>query len=266
VQRAERLTLMTDLGDGSPRALVTGVSRGIGRAIAARLLDDGWEVLGTYRSGEDAAHAFAEHYERLAVYRADLALDADVEALLSAVGDRQLGGLVNNAGMIHMEDLAIFDLASWRETLEVNLTAPVRLARALEANLAGGAIVNIASTDGRTGAYSSIAYAVSKAALLNATQSLGNLLARSGIRVNAVSPGWIATDMTSEDEAAISLTPLARVGEVAEVAATVAWLLSSEASFVTGTDIVVDGGYSNVDYVIKLEADRQLRVADERDT
>src|SRR6185312_9495337 len=104
-------------------------------------------------------------------------------------------------------------------------------------------------------AYNSIAYAVSKAALLAANQSLGNLLARSAIRVNAVTPGWIATEMTTEDEAAISQTPLARLGSPAEVAAAVAWLLSPEAAFVTGTDLVIDGGYSNVDYVTKLEAD-----------
>ena len=254
---------MSELRNDVRTALVTGVSRGIGRAIALRLLSDGWHVHGTYRSGRDEALALAAEHERCTVHQADLVLDGDVEQLLSLLGDLPLAGLVNNAGVIHFEDLAAFDLSRWRETLEVNLTAPVRLARALESNLTGGSIVNIASTDARTGAYNSIAYAVSKAGLLNATQSLGNLLARSDIRVNAVTPGWIATEMTTEDDAAISLTPLGRIGDPADVAAAVAWLLSSEASFVTGTDLVVDGGYSNVDYVTKLEADQHARVVEE---
>jgi NAD(P)-dependent dehydrogenase (short-subunit alcohol dehydrogenase family) len=241
---------------GQPRrALVTGVSRGIGHAVALRLLADGWEVHGTYRAGAAAACALAAANERCRVYRADLSTDQGVEQLLAALGAIPLAGLVNNAGVIHFEDTDSFDLTSWRETLELNVTTPVRLARGLERNLAGGAIVNVASTDARVGAYNSIAYAASKAALLNVTQSLGNLLARSQIRVNAVTPGWIATDMTVESDAAVALTPLARLGAPGDVAAAVAWLLSPEASFITGTDLVIDGGYSNVDYVTKLEAD-----------
>jgi NAD(P)-dependent dehydrogenase (short-subunit alcohol dehydrogenase family) len=119
-------------------ALVTGVSKGIGRAIALRLLSDGWQVHGTYRSGRDEALALAAEHARCTVHQADLALDGDVEQLLSVLGDLPLAGLVNNAGLIHFEDLDAFDLSRWRETLEVNLTAPVRLARALESNLTGG--------------------------------------------------------------------------------------------------------------------------------
>ena len=248
--------------DNAPTALVTGVSKGIGHAIARRLLSDGWQVHGTYRSGQGAALELEANFERCTVHQADLGRDGDVEELLAALGDLPLAGLVNNAGVIHFEDVREFDLSRWRETLEVNLTAPVRLARALESNLAGGSIVNIASTDARTGAYNSIAYAVSKAGLLNATQCLGNLLARSTVRVNAVTPGWIATEMTTEDDAAVSLTPLGRIGDPADVAAAVAWLLSSESAFVTGTDLVIDGGYSNVDYVTKLEADEHARATE----
>lgn len=235
-------------------ALVTGVSKGIGRAIAARLLGDGWLIHGTFRADREGAGALRDEHAGLTLHQVDLGAGGGVEGLCAEIGGTALDGLVNNAGLIHFEDMARFDLAAWRETLEVNLTAPVRLARALEENLRGGAVVNVASTDAHVGAYDSIAYSASKAGLLSATKSLGNLFARSQIRVNAVTPGWIATEMTTEASAAEKLTPLGRLGESAEVAAAVAWLLGPEASFVTGASLVIDGGYGNVDYVTRLEA------------
>jgi len=235
-------------------ALVTGASRGIGAAIAERLLTDGWSVHGTYRSGAAEMAALGASHPRLCAHRVDLADDADVTALIEAMRGARLGALVNNAGIIHFEDPRDFDPRAWRETLEVNLVAPVRLACALEEELRGGAVVNVASTDGLVGSYNSLAYAASKAALLNVTKSLGNVLARSGIRVNAVTPGWIATSMTQEDELAAAHTPLGRLGTPAEVAAAVAWLIDAQSSFVTGASVVIDGGYSNVDVVMKEEA------------
>jgi NAD(P)-dependent dehydrogenase (short-subunit alcohol dehydrogenase family) len=236
------------------RALVTGVSRGIGRAIAVRLLEDHWEVHGTFRSSRGPAETLSQEFSNLTLHRVDLA-DADaIEHLTGALDGQPLDGLVNNAGIIDFEDMDSFDLQSWRCTLEVNLTAPVRLARALEQQLKGGAIVNVASTDALIGSFASISYGVSKAGLLNATKSLGNLLARSDIRVNAVSPGWIDTDMTTEAALAARLSPMARNGTPEEVANVVAWLLGREASFMTGASVVVDGGYTNVDYVMITEA------------
>ena len=224
---------MSELRNDVRTALMTGVSKGIGRAIALRLLSDGWHVHGTYRSGRDEALALAAEHERCTVHQADVALDGDVEQLLSVLGGLPLAGLINNAGVIHFEDLDAFDLSRWRETLEVNLTAPVRLARALESNLAGGSIVNIASTDARTGAYNSIAYAVGRAGLLNTTQSLGDLLARSDIRVTPSLQGG-SRRSGHRNDAAIRRAARAPL-ESGDVAAASAWLLSSEASFVTGT-------------------------------
>jgi NAD(P)-dependent dehydrogenase (short-subunit alcohol dehydrogenase family) len=236
------------------RAVVTGVSSGIGRQIAARLLDDGWAVHGTFRSNPEGAEELAGRHPGLVLHGVDLASDDGVGRLLDELRELELDGLVNNAGMIHFEAPGEFELEPWRQTLEVNLTAPVRLCRGLEERFRPGAsIVNIASVDGTVGSYNSIAYAASKAALLSATKSLANLLGERGIRVNAVTPGWIETEMANEQELAVSLTPLARIGDPAEVADTVAWLLGPGSSFVSGASIVIDGGLSNVDPVLKKE-------------
>jgi len=244
---------MTERPEERRRALVTGVSRGIGRAIAARLLGDGWEVIGTYRTGTDAARELVAANPRLTLHQVDLGEDGSVQALIEALAGVRLDGLVNNAGMIHFEADGDLELEQWRRTLEVNLTAPVRLARALADRLEGGAVVNVASVDGTVGSYNSIAYAASKAALLSATKSLANLLGERRIRVNAVTPGWIDTEMASEEELAVSLTPLARLGRPTEVADMVAWLLGPQSSFVSGASMVIDGGLSNVDPVLKRE-------------
>jgi NAD(P)-dependent dehydrogenase (short-subunit alcohol dehydrogenase family) len=132
--------------------------------------------------------------------------------------------------------------------------APVALTRALEDQLVDGAVVNVASTDAQVGSYSSAAYAASKAALVSATRSLANLLARSRIRVNSVSPGWIETQMTTLPELAAEVAPMQRIGRPEEVADAVAWLVGPGSTFVTGSDIVVDGGFGNVEPVLRREA------------
>jgi NAD(P)-dependent dehydrogenase (short-subunit alcohol dehydrogenase family) len=236
-------------------ALVTGVARGIGKAIALRLLDDGWGVVGTVRgpAGDLVEQAAGRPLELI---EADLADDADVARLIATLRPMGLKALVHNAGVLHVEDPAAFSLADWRDTMQVNLTAPVQITRELAPHLAPGAsVVAIASTDGLRGSYDTIAYGVSKAALINAVAGLGNLLGPAGIRVNAVSPGWIETDMGAKEVAAArDITPLGRVGAPAEVAAAVAWLISDDAAFVTGANVVVDGGYIQADNVLKLEA------------
>jgi NAD(P)-dependent dehydrogenase (short-subunit alcohol dehydrogenase family) len=238
-----------------PIAVVTGVARGIGMAIALRLLDDGWRVIGTVRGPAPELEAQAAG-RPLELLHADLAVDAQVDALIERLRPVGVRAVVHNAGVLHVEDPDAFSLEDWRATLQVNLTAPMHITRALAPHLAPGAsVVAIASTDGLRGSYDTIAYGVSKAALINMVAGLGNLLGPLGVRVNAVSPGWIGTDMGAKEiDAARDVTPLGRIGDPAEVAAAVAWLLSDDATFVTGSNVVVDGGYIQADNVLKLEA------------
>jgi 3-oxoacyl-[acyl-carrier protein] reductase len=237
-----------------PRALVTGVSVGIGRAIATRLAADGYEVHGTYLAHEREANELAAELPGLVLHRIDLAAGGGVEELLDGLPDGRFAALVNNAGIALEEPLDGFAPEIWERTFAINLLAPVALTRAFEERLAGGAVVNVASTDARIGSYSSAAYASSKAALVSATRSLANLLARSRIRVNSVSPGWIDTQMTTLPDLAAEVAPMQRIGRPEEVADAVAWLLSSQSSFATGSDLVLDGGFGNVEPVLRREA------------
>jgi NAD(P)-dependent dehydrogenase (short-subunit alcohol dehydrogenase family) len=236
------------------RALVTGVSVGIGNAIATRLSADGYEVHGTYLTHELEAAQLAAELPSLVLHRVDLTEGDGVGRLIDELPRGRFDALVNNAGIALEEPLDRFDSEIWERTFAINLIAPVALARALEERLAGGAVVNVASTDARVGSYSSAAYAASKAALVSATRSLANLLARSRIRVNSVSPGWIDTQMTTLPELAAQVAPMQRIGRPEEVADAVAWLLGSQSSFATGSDLVIDGGFGNVEPVLRREA------------
>jgi NAD(P)-dependent dehydrogenase (short-subunit alcohol dehydrogenase family) len=247
---------MTRPASNGRRALVTGVARGIGRAITTRLLQQGWAVIGTYNTSAPEAKQLAAEHEALTLRQVDLSTNAGVAALVGAAKSRPLHALINNAGSIEFEERDGFDPAAWDRVFSINVKAPVNLALSLRPELRGiGAVVNIASTDAFSGSFNSFSYAASKAALLNATKSLANVLGADEVRVNAVTPGWVDTAMVgpAPDEP-VRLTPLARLGLPEEIAACVTWLLSEEASFVNGASLVVDGGFSNVDYVLMREA------------
>ena len=241
------------------RTLVTGGTRGIGAAIALRLAAAGHDLVLGYRSDVDAAEATAEAVRAEGVScdlaQADLADPDGVDALFAAAG-RPLTGVVNNAGWAGpLGSLAETDPEVVRRVVDVNLVAPLLIARAAVRVLGrsyggdGGVIVNLSSgaaTIGSPGEY--VHYAAAKAGLDTLTLGLGKEAGPDGVRVVGVAPGAIRTRMHADSGDADRLdriggaVPLGRPGEPDEIAATVAWLMGPEASYVTATTVRVAGG------------------------
>jgi NAD(P)-dependent dehydrogenase (short-subunit alcohol dehydrogenase family) len=231
-----------------PRALVTGGARGIGFGVATAMLDAGYHVTVTGLTEAEVVAVPAR--EHLAAVRLDVTDDASVAAALAPFDD--LAALVNCAGMIARGG-AEFDIATFRKVVEVNLTGTMRMCVAARPKFAraGGAIVNTASMLSFFGGPLVPAYTASKGGVAQLTKSLAVAWAPEGIRVNAVAPGWIATEMTRglvEDDTRsagiLARTPLKRWGEPADIGGTVVFLCSAAARFVTGAVLPVDGGYA----------------------
>lgn len=240
--------------------LVTGGTRGIGRAISDKLLADGHKVFIVYKESTEQANELAEKYgDKVVILQANLADKEQVKQLIEQLKDVQLDGIVNNAGIVYLTKWDDFNFDEWDETLAVNLTAPVKLVHGLRNNLKDGAtVVNIASVDGFCAAFDTVAYAASKAALISVTKSLAAILGSRNIRVNAIAPGWVETEMTADtmpDESK-ELTPLKRNAKPEEVASVASFLLSDQSSFVSGTTITADGGLTVVDYTLYKESER----------
>ncbi|HXW58477.1 MAG TPA: 3-oxoacyl-ACP reductase FabG [Solirubrobacteraceae bacterium] len=250
---------MSAAGDQPPNgearegcALVTGASRGIGRAIACALAADGWPVGVNFASDEAGAAATVAAIEAgsgqaLAV-RGDVtsaqALDATFESLKQRFGPALV--LVNNAGL-RADDLALsMDDADWVRVIDTNLTAAFRATRrALGAMIRArfGRVINIASVVGPRANAGQSNYAAAKAGLIGMTKTVAVEVARRGVTVNAIAPGLIQTDMTTDlDGTLLSAVPARRAGRVEEVAACARFLASEQAGYVTGSTLFVDGG------------------------
>jgi 3-oxoacyl-[acyl-carrier protein] reductase len=235
-------------------ALVTGASKGIGAAIARALAADGWHVAVNYRSDEEGANATVKAIEdaggKAVALHADVANGAPDELFKQA--EEELGGpvlaLVNNAG-VTADGLAIqLDDEAWDRVIGTNLTAAFRLTRrAMRPMIKAryGRIVNVASVVGPRANAGQSNYAAAKAGLIGMTKTVAAEVARRGVTVNAVAPGFIETEMTKDiPDAVIEAIPARRVGAPDEVAAAVRFLASDDAAYVTGTTLYVDGGMS----------------------
>jgi 3-oxoacyl-[acyl-carrier protein] reductase len=228
-------------------ALVTGASRGIGRAIAQELARAGASVVVGFRSGKDEAEALAGELGGRAV-QADVSSPDDAKRLVEEAGD--LDVLVNNAGLTRDGVLARMSDDDWRTVIETNLSSVFYTCRAVTRPMMkkrGGAIVNVSSIVGVHGNWGQTNYAASKAGIIGFTKSLARELGSRGVRANVVAPGYVKTQLTGvlpeeATEAMLTNTPLGRLGEPRDVAGAVRFLCSDDASFITGEVLLVDGG------------------------
>jgi len=228
-------------------ALVTGASRGIGRAIAIELAAGGATVVVGYRSGKDEAEALAATLGGRAV-QADVSSAEDARRLVEEAGDLDI--LVNNAGLTRDGLLVRMSDDDWRTVIETNLSSVFYTCRAVcrpMMKMRAGAIVNVSSIVGVHGNWGQTNYAASKAGIIGFTKSLAKELGSRNVRANVVAPGYVKTQLTDvlpEEATAAMLanTALGRLGEPEDVARAVRFLCSDAASFITGEVLLVDGG------------------------
>lgn len=236
-------------------ALVTGASRGIGLSIAQALASSGADVIGLGASitAQALNEAFAGLPGRFTPMDCDLSDRDRIEAMLSELDETEVDILVNNAGIIRRSPAAEHSLEDWDAVMAVNLNAVFLLSRALGARMlerGGGKIINIASVLSFQGGVLVPGYAAAKGAIAQLTRALANEWAQGGVNVNAVAPGYVATDNTAAlqaDEtrtaALMDRTPVGRWGRPEEIAWPVAFLASDLADFIHGTVLTVDGGW-----------------------
>jgi 3-oxoacyl-[acyl-carrier protein] reductase len=228
-------------------ALVTGGSRGIGRAISAELANAGAQVVVGYRSGAEEAEGVASEIGGKAI-QADVSDPDEAKRLVDEAGEVDV--LVNNAGVTRDGLLVRMPDEDWRNVLDTNLGGTFNTCRAASRGMMkrrSGAIVNISSVVGVHGNPGQTNYAASKAGIIGFTKALARELGSRGVRANVVAPGYISTRLTDElpeelRQTMLANTPLGRFGESQDIAGAVRFLCSDAAAFVTGEVLLVDGG------------------------
>ena len=231
------------------RAVVTGATRGIGYAIAERLLQDGIEVIatGTKKNGK---HPAGSSY-----YRVDFLDEDSINKFIHYLKKQQINILVNNAGINKIGEFSSIDIDDFDRVLRVNLRAPFQICQAvipfMEKNN-WGRIVNLTSIWGNISKEYRASYSASKFGLDGMTVALAAELSEKGILANSVGPGFIDTDLTREVLGASGISkiksqiPIKRLGQASEIASLVSWLVSDENTYMTGQNLMIDGGFSRV--------------------
>lgn len=237
-------------------AMVTGGSRGIGRATALALAAEGADVAvncqHSLEAAEEVCNVIRKMDVRAVAYKADIAKEEEahnmVERVQSELGPVSI--LVNNAGITRDKSFVKMTKMMWDEVLGVNLNGPFNVTHAVlpgMLNVGWGRVINVASIVGQTGNFGQANYAVTKGGLIAFTMTLAREVARKAVTVNAVAPGYIETDMTKDVPAPVieqvkAMTPLGRLGKPEEVAAAITFLARPESSYITGQVLAVNGG------------------------
>ena len=233
-------------------ALVTGGTRGIGKAVSVALKDAGYTVVANYAGNDEAANAFKDE-TGIAVYKFDVgdfdSVKAAIEKIKADVGPVEI--LVNNAGITRDKPLHKMDKADWDAVIHTNLSSQFNLCRNVIDDMRGagfGRIISISSINGQKGQFGQTNYAASKAGDLGFIKSLALETAAKGITVNAVAPGYIGTEMVRAvpeevlNSKIIPNIPVGRLGEPEEIARCVVFLASDDAGFITGSTLTANGG------------------------
>lgn len=235
-------------------AVVTGGTRGIGRAIVFELVNQGAKVLFTYLKSDESAGIILDEVKELngeaEAVKADVRDYAQARKVVEEAVNRfdRVDILVNNAGIIKDKALMMMEPSEWQEVIDTNLTGYFNMAKACIVTMMkqkSGNIVNISSVAGIVGTPRQVNYSSAKAGILGLTKSLAKEVASYNIRVNAVAPGYIETDMTKDlknKEDLLKRIPFGRFGKAEEVARIVSFLVSDNANYITGQVIKIDGG------------------------